>query len=61
MPTKTKTKTAPKSPASAPAFTTDGFKLWQEIYADSNRFMIDRWQQALDARAAIMSSASPAE
>lgn len=44
-----------------PAFTTDGLKVWREIYAESNRFMMDRWQQAMDARAAIMNSNSPAE
>ena len=66
MPTKTasptkKTKSEQKAAEATPAFTTDGFKVWQEIYAESNRFMMDRWRQAMDAQAAMMKSASPTE
>lgn len=63
MPTKTKTnhKESPKTSASALGYSTDSFKVWQEIYAESNRFMTERWQQALDAQAAILTSGSPNE
>ena len=65
MPSKSASPAKPKpeaaTSANTPAFTTDGFKVWQEIYAEGNRFMMDRWRQAMDAHAAMMKSTSRAE
>lgn len=34
---------------------------WQELLTECNRFMMDRWQQGMDAQKALLSSASPME